>query len=217
MCSTTGEQGDLAAWSTVPERRLVLASASPSRRELLRRAGLDPEVRVSGVAEDDVDPTADPATLVAILARRKAEAVADGLPAGRPALVVGCDSVLDLDGVAYGKPGTAAAAIARWHRMRGRCGVLRTGHHVIDMAAGTSAAGVGASSVHFACPSDAEIEAYVASGEPLGVAGAFTLEGRGSVFIETIEGDPSNVMGLSLPLLRRLLAELGVGVTDLWS
>ncbi|MGH9095772.1 MAG: Maf family protein [Acidimicrobiales bacterium] len=196
---------------------MILASASASRLDLLRRAGFDPEVRVSGVAEDDLPPAADPTTVVAILARRKAEAVAAAIPAGEAALVVGCDSLLDVDGVAYGKPRTAAAATDRWHRMRGICGVLRTGHHLIDIATGVSAAAVGASTVHFSHPSDAEIDAYVASGEPRGVAGGFTLAGRGGVFVDAVEGDPSNVMGLSLPLLRRLLAEVGVGVTELWS
>jgi septum formation protein len=199
----------------VAHRRLVLASASPARLDLLRRAGLDPEVVVSGIDEDGVEAS-DPAALTAMLAQQKASAVA-AIPGAAGALVVGCDSVLELDGVGYGKPHTAAAACERWRAMRGRDGVLHTGHHVIDTCTGAAASGVESTAVHFAPVSDAEIGAYVASGEPLEVAGAFTLDGRGAPFVTAIEGNPSNVIGLSLPLLRSLLMDLGVAITDLWS
>jgi septum formation protein len=193
-------------------RRLVLASASPARLRLLRAAGFDPEVMVSGVPEDDLDVTS-PRRLVALLAERKATAVA---PAAGDALVIGCDSMLEVDGVAHGKPASAAEAAAHWRRIRGTNGTLLTGHCVIDTAVAASVVDVAATIVRFGRPSDAEIDAYVATGEPLAVAGAFTLEGRSAPFIDGIDGDPSNVMGLSLPLLRRLLDQLGVAITDLW-
>ncbi len=183
---------------------------------LLQRAGIQPEVRISGVDEDAVDPS-DAHALVAELARRKATAVAATLAPGDHALVIGCDSVLDLDGAAHGKPGSARQAVDRWQHMRGRAGILRTGHHLVDAATGSTAAEAGVTTVYFTHVTDVEIEAYVASGEPIDVAGAFTLEGRGSWFVPRIDGDPGNVMGLSLPVLRRLLARLGCEVTDLWT
>ncbi|MFF4221972.1 Maf family protein [Streptomyces abikoensis] len=198
-----------------PSRRLVLASQSPARLGLLRQAGLAPEVIVSGVDEDALDaPT--PGELALVLAEAKAAAVAERESAAG-ALVVGCDSVLELDGQALGKPADAEEATARWKSMRGRAGVLRTGHCVVDTATGRRASATASTTVRFGEPSDAEIAAYVASGEPLHVAGAFTLDGRSAPFVEGIDGDPGNVIGLSLPLLRRLLAELGVGITDLWT
>jgi septum formation protein len=192
---------------------VVLASGSPARLALLRTAGLDPKVIVSGV--DESAYRADtPAELVALLAQAKAEAVAAGLDRG---LVIGCDSMLDLDGRALGKPRSATEAAALWHDLSGRTGTLLTGHCLVDAASGRRAAAVGATAVRFGEPSDDEIAAYVASGEPLRVAGAFTITGRGGWFVDGIDGDHGNVVGVSLPLLRRLLAELGVAVTTLWA
>ncbi|MFF7230490.1 MULTISPECIES: Maf family protein [Streptomyces] len=196
-------------------RRLVLASQSPARLALLRQAGLAPEVVVSGVDEDALS-AATPEELARILAEAKAAAVA-ARPEIHGALVVGCDSVLELDGRALGKPADAEDATARWKSMRGRSGILQTGHCVIDTATGRQAAATASTTVRFGEPTDDEIAAYVASGEPLYVAGAFTLDGRSAPFIDGIDGDPGNVIGLSLPLLRRLLADLDVAITDLWT
>lgn len=229
--------------------RLVLASQSPARLTLLRNAGFAPQAIVSGVDEDAFEATG-PLELALVLAQAKARAVAERVEPG--SLVIGCDSVLDLDGKAFGKPSDAQEAIGRWKAMRGREGILVTGHCLIDTrpledeaaarersgrsdggtggeknAGGAdgqgSAAGwreitqVGATLVQFAEVSDAEIEAYVATGEPLSVAGAFTLDGIGGSFVDSIGGDPSNVIGLSLPLLRRMLDEFGISVADLWA
>lgn len=192
---------------------VVLASASSARLALLRGAGLDPKVVVSGVDESAyrADTTAE---LVALLARAKADAVAAGLDRG---LVIGCDSMLDLDGRALGKPRSAREATALWHDLSGRTGTLLTGHCLVDVAAGRRAAAVDATAVRFGEPSDDEIAAYVASGEPARGAGAFTLSGRGGWFVDGIDGDHGNVVGVSLPLLRRLLAELGVPLITLWT
>ena len=194
-------------------RTLVLASASPARLGLLRQAGLDPRVIVSGVDEDALN-AATPGELALVLAEAKAAAVATHLTDGE--LVIGCDSVLELDGQALGKPADAAEALERWRSMRGRSGVLQTGHCVIDTASGLRASATASTTVRFGTPDDAEIAAYIASGEPLHVAGAFTLDGRSAPFVDGIEGDYGNVIGLSLPLLRRLLAEVDVRITDLW-
>ncbi|MER5886909.1 nucleoside triphosphate pyrophosphatase [Streptomyces sp. NPDC001941] len=196
-------------------QRLVLASQSPARLGLLRQAGFAPDVIVSGVDEDALSaPT--PAELALVLAEAKADAVA-ARPEAAGALVIGCDSVLELDGQALGKPSDAEDATARWKAMRGRAGVLRTGHCVIDTATGRRAGATASTTVRFGNPSDEEIAAYVATGEPLHVAGAFTLDGRSAPFVDGIDGDHGNVIGLSLPLLRTLLAEVDIRVIDLWS
>jgi septum formation protein len=196
---------------TVP---LILASASPARLGLLRDAGLDPRVVVSGFDEDTLT-AATPGALALALAEAKAATVAATLTG--PALVVGCDSVLDLDGEALGKPADAAEAVARWQAMRGRSGVLETGHCVIDTRTGRRASATASTTVRFGSPTDDEIAAYVASGEPLKVAGAFTLDGRSAPFVDSIDGNAGNVIGLSLPLLRTLLLDLDVRITDLWT
>ena len=195
-------------------RTLVLASQSPARLATLRAAGIEPVVIVSGVDEDQLAGLA-PAQLALELAKLKAGAVAPQAPAGT--LVLGCDSVLDLDGEALGKPGTAEEAIRRWKQMRGRTGTLVTGHALVDTASRETVSATGSTVVHFADVSDAEIAAYVGTGEPLNVAGAFTVDGLGGAFVRGIEGDHHNVVGLSLPLLRELCARLGHAYTDLWT
>jgi septum formation protein len=207
---------------------LVLASASPARRTTLARAGLDVRVRVSRVDEEAVVAGAGvtgPEDVVLLLARAKAEDVAarsSDLDLPDDALVLGCDSVLDLDGEPLGKPRDAADAAARWRRMRGRSGVLRTGHWLVDTrdaedgGTGATLGTVASTAVHFADVTDAEIDAYVATGEPLAVAGAFTVDGLGGAFVRGVEGDHHNVVGVSLPLLRDLLAEIGIAWPDLW-
>ncbi len=195
---------------------LVLASASPARRTTLRTAGLDPLVIVSGVDESQLGDL-PPAELALQLAELKCAAVAarDDIPAD--ALVLGCDSVLELDGEALGKPHGPEQAKRRWQAMRGRSGVLHSGHCLRDAASGRVAAATGSTTVHFADISDEEIDAYVATGEPLHVAGAFTIDGFGGAFVTGIEGDHHNVVGVSLPLLRELVLELGHGWTELWA
>ncbi|WP_326562567.1 Maf family protein [Micromonospora sp. NBC_01796] len=197
--------------------RFVLASASPARRKSLQAAGIEPEVLVSGV--DESKANADLAeTLCLDLARLKAEAITERVrPTSEPmTLVLGCDSVLAFDGEILGKPVDADEAIRRWKQMRGRSGVLHSGHCLIDVTGGRRAEAVASTTVHFADIADDEITAYVATGEPLQVAGAFTIDGLGGPFVERVEGDPGTVVGLSLPLLRNLLAELDVRITDLW-
>jgi septum formation protein len=207
----------------VSQARLLLASASPARLRLLRAAGIEPVVKPSDVDEGavvreigDGHGTLSPADESLALARAKAEAVAAAVSG---LVVLGCDSVLELDGAAYGKPAGPEEVTQRWRRMRGRSGVLHTGHWVIDARApdAPSRSGVASTTIHFAAVSDAEIEAYVGTGEPLVVAGAFTIDGLGGAFIDRIDGDPANVIGLSLRLLRQLLSDLGVFWPDLWS
>lgn len=201
--------------------RLVLASASPARRKLLQAAGIEPEVLVSGVDESGITAHS-PEEMCLELAHRKAQAVADKvlaaivaghLPPG-DTLVLGCDSVLEFQGEIYGKPGDANEAFKRWQRMRGQAGVLHTGHCLIK--GDVRAAAVASTVVHFANVTDDEIAAYVATGEPLNVAGAFTIDGIGSAFVDRIEGNAGTVIGLSVPLFRELLADLGHSITELW-
>ena len=199
---------------TVSMRTLVLASASPARFRLLRQAGFDPSVVVSGVDESSVNAE-DPFDQVRLLAEAKARAVAAG-PGVSDAIVVGCDSMLLFDAELFGKPASPEDATLRWKRMRGRTGALLTGHCVIDTATGREVSDVADTVIRFGEPNDDEIAAYVASGEPLSVAGAFTIDGLGAAFVDGIDGDGSNVLGLSVPLLRRMLAQIGVEVTSLW-
>lgn len=195
--------------------RIILASASPARLRVLRWAGLRPEVMVSGVDEAEVDPLPVAQTTL-VLARRKAAAVAARLVDDGPALVIGCDSLLEFDGRAEGKPASAAAAVALWRRMRGGEGLLHTGHCLIDAETGSEVSAVDTSEIRFGNPTDAEIDAYVATGEPLGVAGAFTLEGFGAAWIDSIDGNYGAITGLSVPVLRRLLRQLDIEIVDLW-
>jgi septum formation protein len=193
-------------------RRLILASASPARRKLLEQAGLAFDVDASDV-DETVDEGLEVGRMVHELAVRKAEAVAPRHP---DALVVGCDSLLDVDGKAHGKPASAEQAIERLRGLRGGQAVLRTGHCLIDTASSARAMAVASTVVRFGDFTDAELHAYVASDGALSTAGAFTLEGRSAPFIDGIDGDPSNVIGLSLPTFRLLLHDLGVSVVDLW-
>ena len=195
--------------------KLVLASASPARLATLRAAGVDPEVVISDVDEDRYD-AGTPAELALALATAKARDVASRLtPHGR--VVIGCDSVLDLEGTPLGKPLDADDAKSRWQRMRGRSGVLLTGHWLVDLETGREVGDVAATTVRFADVSDEEIAAYVATGEPLRVAGAFTIDGLGGAFVSRVEGDHHTVVGISLPLVRCLLSQLGHRWTDLWT
>jgi septum formation protein len=192
--------------------RFVLASASPARLRTLCAAGIEPEVIVSGVDEDTVSAPST-AELVGRLAEHKARSVADGIDGA--ALVLGCDSLLELDGKSLGKPGTVTEAAQRWRRMRGRTGTLHTGHCLIDTSTGRAAVASVPTTVRFADVTDAEIDAYCATGEPTAVAGAFTIDGLGGWFVEGVDGDPHNVVGLSLPTVRRMLREQGHSLLDL--
>jgi septum formation protein len=193
--------------------RLILASASPARLKTLQAAGLDPHVMVSGVDEDGVEAD-NIAELALKLAQLKAVAVAAHQ---QRALVIGCDSILEFEGEVLGKPADEAEAIARWQRMRGESGVLHTGHCVIDTHREVWLARSAATQVRFAALSDDEIEAYVATGEPLQVAGAFTIDGIGSAYVSGITGDPHNVVGISVPLLRLMFDELGFVWHEFWA
>jgi septum formation protein len=197
------------------DRRLVLASASPARLSLLRQAGLSPEVVVSGVDEAAVHAPRV-AEQVALLASAKA---ADVAKRETDALVIGADSLLEFNGKPLGKPADAAEARDRWRRMAGRSGILHTGQALFDVQDGAVASrdiAVASTAVYFASPTPQELEAYLATGEPLTVAGAFTLDGLGAPFVRRVEGDPAAVVGLSLTVLRTQLAKRGLAITDLW-
>jgi septum formation protein len=196
--------------------RLILASASPARLRVLQSAGLHPEVIVSDVAEGGTEHLS-PTEAVLALARRKAAAVAAGMPSTEPALVIGCDSLLEFDGRVEGKPRTASQAAALWHRLRNRTGNLHTGHCLIDTTRGEEAAATDMAQVRFGDPTSSELDAYIGTGEPLTVAGGFTLEGFGAAWVDGIDGNYGTVMGLSMPVLRRLLQKLGVEIVDLWT
>lgn len=202
---------------------MVLASSSSARLTVLRAAGLRPEVMVPDVDEDAVVAASTPGSPGArarLLAEHKSAAVLPRVgPVAGPTVVIGCDSVLELDGEAYGKPLGATEGVRRWRSMRGRSGVLHTGHSLRlvepgDESRHTSA--LASTRVHFADLSDDEIDAYVATGEPLGVAGAFTLDGLGGAYVRGVDGDPHAVVGISLPLLREMLGENGVVWHHLW-
>ena len=198
----------------------VLASASPARRAVLRAAGIDPTVQVSTVDEEVLTAQLGvraPEDLVVDLARAKALDVAAGWG---DAVVIGCDSMLHIGGELVGKPHTAAVAQRRWATMSANSGDLLTGPCVLRVLGGqvrAQAAGTVSTTVRFSSPTPAELAAYLATGEPLEVAGAFTLDGLGGWFVDGIDGDPSSVVGISLPLVRRLLSKVGVSVVDLWT
>lgn len=205
--------------------RVVLASASKGRLGVLRQAGIDPQVIVSAVDEDALlaalDPDLPPEAVVAKLATAKALSVAAELPDELLAdcVVIGCDSMLFLDGTLRGKPGSAEAAGAQWESMAGSAGHLLTGHALLRITGGVithTEADTGSTKIHFGEPTEDEIARYIDSGEPLHVAGAFTLDGLGGWFVDRIEGDPSNVIGLSLPLVHRLVRRTGLSISDLW-
>lgn len=196
-------------------RTLVLASASPARLRLLQAAGLDPVVQVSGFDEESL-VAEDPAALVEQLALAKATAVASHYA---DALVLGCDSLLVFAGETFGKAGTADDVLTRWRRFRGAQGELLTGHCLIDTtrpAGQDRACAVARSVIRFGTPDDDELAAYAASDEALSVAGPFTIDGRAAAFVDSIDGNAGNVIGVSLPLVRELLARLDVRLTDLW-
>jgi len=198
------------------KRRIILASASPSRKRLLESAGISPEVLVSGVDEEDPALLAlKPSEMVIALAIMKAHTVRNTFPVGDNAIVIGCDSTFECEGANLGKPLTRDAAITRAKSMRGKSGYLHTGHSVIDTAQDIEVSDISTSRVSFVEMTDREIEEYVDSGEPLQVAGGFTLDGRSAPFISHIDGDPSGIIGLSLPTLRKIMINLGLEWGDL--
>ncbi|CAB4590054.1 unannotated protein [freshwater metagenome] len=203
--------------------RLVLASTSPARLATLRAAGVEPLTISPGVDEDAVVAAAghlEPAEMVELLARAKAEAVAESHGSTIDGLILGGDSAFIIDEIIHGKPHLPEVARERWLRQRGRTGVLYSGHWLVDHRGGENHGGVGIvthADVTFADVTDAEIDAYIATGEPLHVAGAFTIDSLGGPFIESIVGDPHTVVGLSLPALRNLVRSFGIDWTDLWN
>ncbi|NEP13192.1 MAG: septum formation inhibitor Maf [Symploca sp. SIO1A3] len=190
----------------------VLASASPARRRLLQTVGIEPVVCQSNFDESQVK-LSEPESLVETLALRKAQTVA---PEFSKVLVLGCDSVLSVRGEIHGKPANPQEAIARWQQMRGTVGKLYTGHALLDLSQNQTLVRCQITKVYFAEVSDDVISEYVATGEPLKCAGSFALEGRGGFLVDKIEGCHSNVIGLSLPLLRQMLFELGYEVINFW-
>jgi septum formation protein len=190
----------------------VLASASPARRRLLQSIGINPLVCVSNFDESQIQLT-DPIALVEKLASCKAEVVCKQV---QDSLILGCDSVMVIDGEIHGKPQDPDEAFRRWQQMRGSQATLYTGHALIDQRQSRTVVRCGMTQVYFDRVTDAQIRAYIATGEPLACAGAFALEGKGSAFVSKIEGCHSNVIGLSLPLLRSLLTELGYDLSDYW-
>ncbi|MEM7796461.1 MAG: nucleoside triphosphate pyrophosphatase [Cyanobacteria bacterium P01_C01_bin.118] len=196
----------------MPAPQFVLASASSARRKLLLNAGIQPFVSPSKFDEDQVT-LEDPKALVKALSLGKAEVVAPLFP---NAVVLGCDSILVFDGTIYGKPETPEAAIKRWWNMRGKVAEIFTGHTLIAPKATKTLTRCQVTRVHFGWVSDREIEDYVATGEPMQCAGAFTIDGKGGFFVEKLEGCHTNVIGLSMPMLRTMLGELGYRITDFW-
>ena len=190
----------------------VLASASPARLKLLRMAGIEPIVQSSNFDESQIQ-LSYPEDLVNTLAIKKAETVATSFSS---ALILGCDSLLEVEGEIYGKPDNSAVAIEQWKKMRGKVGKLYTGHALIDTKNQIKTIKCGITEVYFADIEDSLIKAYIATGEPLKCAGAFALEGKGGVLIEKIIGCHSNVIGLSLPLLRKMLRQLNYQISDFW-
>lgn len=212
--------------------RLILASQSPARTKLLREAGIQHDILVSDVDEDAVQAhygVTDAHDTALLLARAKAEAVA-ALPEAEGALVIGCDSVFEFDGESHGKPYTAEVARERMLRMSGSKGVLHTGHWLVDCrdtaadvdedepadGTGATVGSVSSAEVHFVDMSASDIDAYIATGEPLHCAGSFTIDGLGGAFIRKVDGDPHAVVGLSISTLRELLVHANVGITELW-
>ena len=205
--------------------RLYLASTSPARLATLRAAGIEPVLLNPNVDEDAVAAAAGPLSphdYVQLLARAKAEAVTGSTVDGAAldGFVLGGDSAFELDGVVYGKPHHPEVALERWRAMRARVGLLHSGHWLIDHRGGAAGRGIGAvttAAVTFAEVSDDELEAYVATGEPLEVAGGFKIDARGGAFIERVDGDPHAVVGLSVSTVRGLAAELGVAWPTFWN